>query len=409
MSGILDIFKKNKGEKEMVDKTTDPPTIDIPKEEIPPYIKTDLIPGDYVIVIDFDDLSDKQSNYLKSKDFFRVIDVVPKTTQDYVDVGYNIPLKSTRFKKIDNPLKNIKYKILFINFKCDINLMGEKDTKNFFRNKKNMENLFVTLFSEKIKDCYVNFTEYENIYKIGRSYFVDEIDIKEYDFVFFGFMSGYSSVCNLLIGYLNMNDVPYLKYGTLKDYDNKAYEFELIENIGYPYIPSVLTTRLSNDVLLSIKEFGYPLIIKDIHMNQGKGIKQINDINALKEYFRYSSRLKLIQKFIPNDGEYRVILIKNKVVLIAKKEQIDKVDTNTISNRKSKKGELPSHVIDMCENVSKYLFCDIVGIDIIRDVIEDKYYIMEMNSAPHLVMFSIVTDVNIPEIIVNHILQHIMK
>lgn len=419
---IITNLVKKKDIIKVVDSKETPKEVQPPKERpIPKYKKPEPPPklsdynpqniqeGDYVKIINSEDLSKEQTEYVEKFPYFRVKNLVPKVDEIYIEIGYKAPLKISRFEKIENPAKSCKYKILFLQFDNNIDTMGEKDKENFFRGHEKMSDLFIDLFDKKLDDIFVNFSNYDDIYKIGNSYIIQEVDMKDYDFVFFGFMSSFTTICKLLLDYLNKHNVPYIKYGNFKQFDNKAYEYELIQGLGLPYIPSVLTSRLTNDILESIKEFGYPLIVKDVTMNQGKGIQLAKDEKGLREAFRWTRNLQLIQKFIENDGEYRVILVSNEAVLVAKKDKIKEVSHKTIKERKSKKGDLPKEVLEMCEEVSKYLFCDIVGIDVIQDVNTGQYYIMEMNSSPHLAMFSVVTGVNIPEIITEHIITAIKK
>jgi glutathione synthase/RimK-type ligase-like ATP-grasp enzyme len=264
--------------------------------------------------------------------------------------------------------------------------------------------LFPELFKEKLPEAFVEFSTYDDIYRIGSDFYIDDMKLKEYDFVFFGFMSKFTSIVKMLISYLDNNNVPYLKYGTFKDLDNKAYEMHLVDSLGYPYIPSIMTTKLSKRVVDAVKEFGFPVIVKDIDLNRGEGVWKIEDMKELRRTFAYGSKLMIIQKFLPNDGDYRVITIKNKVELIIKKERVEgskEFRANVARGGKAVKGTLPQDVIDMCEDISKHLVCDIVGFDIIQDIETKKYYVMETNSSPHFPTFSVISEVDIPGLLVD--------
>ena len=378
---------------------------------------TPIKEGDRVIVTNWDNLNPNQTTYLKSKMHFEVEGVTDNKGNPYtvgtpfIKIGYNVPLYMSRFTVIEKPkpFPN-KPKILFLQFNISINLYGEKDTNNFFKGYTTMYPVFMDIFKKIDPEIYVDFRNYDSIHRMDNDFYIDDLKIRDYDFVFFGLISQFTTTCKMLIKYLHKWNVPYLKYGTYKEYDSKDYEFDLIESLGLPYIPSILTSKLSKEMIENVKKIGYPLILKDINLNQGMGIKVINDEKELKNQFSYNHGApRLIQKLVPNDGEYRVILIKNKVILVLKKDKITKITKEEISKRKAKVGTLPKQVLDMCEFVSKSLFCDMVGIDIIQNVDTGKYYIMETNSAPHLPMFSVVSGVNIMELICNYIMEKINK
>ncbi len=365
-----------------------------------------IVEGDYVTVINLNDLNPRQLNYLQSKSIFQIDEIITKNGVKYADVGYNIPLKLSRFQKIENPYK---YRVLFLQFGLKLGTYGEPDTENFFRNLNNTSELFPIIINEKLPETRVDFYNYSDLYRLKDGYYIKNINIKEYDFIFFGFMSNYTNIANLVINYVVKNNIPHMKYETFNYYHNKAYQFDLLEDLGYPYIPSVMTTKLTPNLKRNIASFGYPMIVKDVYLDQGKGVFKMNNEEELVKFFQNNNNLMLIQKFIPNDGEFRVITVKNKVQLIAQKENIEDVNKLNIDNRKSKKGTLPANVIQMCEDVSKHLFSDIIGFDIIQDKENGTYYIMETNASPHFAMFSIVTGVNLPDIIANYIVEEIKK
>ena len=381
------------------------------KKEKIDFSKCPIKVDDYVKVTSWNDLSEKQITFLKGKPYHKVLDVTVKDGDPYIGLGYNIPFKMARFEIID--FKNYKHKILFLQFNIGINLHGEPDPGDFFKGKATMPELFTEIFNEKMPDAFVNFAEYSDIYKTSGGYFIDDINIKDYNFVFFGFMSNYSAIARLIIEYLERNNVPYLKYETYKDFDNKAYEFDLVEKLGYPYIPSIMVSKLNRRVIEEVKKFDFPVVVKDVTMARGEGVHKIDSLKDLEQHFtrNYGNRLMLIQKFIANDGDYRVIVIKHKKVLIIKRQRIKEEEfrSNVALGGKAVKAELPKEIIEMCEDISKHVFCDIVGFDILKDLKTGDFYVMETNASPHFPTFSVVSGINMPAFISDYIIHQIKK
>lgn len=301
------------------------------------------------------------------------------------------------------------HKVLFLQSDFPIKFYGEKDINNLFRGCHSSDDIFETLFREKSPQTTVDFANYDDVSRYQNEYYVNDNKLSEYDYVFFGFMYRFTTISTLLVNHLVKHGIPHMKYETYDYYHNKAYQFDLLETLGYPYIPSIMTTKLTHNIINQVKLFGYPVIVKDVFSDRGEAVYEIKDKEELIDTFDYNDKLMLIQKYIPNDGEYRVITIKNKVVLIAKKDAVSGVNKKNLNARKSKKGYLPQDVINMCEDVSKHMFTDIIGFDIIQDKNDGKYYIIETNASPHFSMFSVVTNVSVPEKIVDYILQEIEK
>jgi glutathione synthase/RimK-type ligase-like ATP-grasp enzyme len=305
------------------------------------------------------------------------------------------------------------YNILFLQFNMNVNLCGLTDDHNFYKNYENMDQLFSTKFEEKLKRSAVYFYNYDDVYKIKNDYYVEEMPLSDYDFVFFGFVKKHTTISTLLYNYLLNNNIPTLFFGTFDYIQNKAYDLELIEKLKYPYIPSILTTKINKSIINYIEDnFKYPVIVKNIYLDNGAGVFKCNSkkelikkINSPNYYF--NNKLVLIQKFVHNTGDYRVILIKGKVVLCVKKEQPNEKEfRNNITNGAIMvKGDLPNNVLLMCESISKHVHCDIIGIDIIFDEIDKKYYVMEINTAPGFIPFSISAGVDVVDIIIDYIIS----
>ena len=369
--------------------------------------------GDYVRVINFNNLTNKQLNYLKLFNKYKINAITNKIGCEfdpeldnikYYDIGYKIPLKASRFEKIDTT----NYKnILFLQYNHNINLYGEEDKKNYFRGLKTTKDVYSKLIEEKKPDTKVDFYNYSDVYKIDNDFFINDLKLTDYDFIFLGFMSNFTNISKLIVEYIERNNIPNLKYETYNYFHNKIYQFDLLSKLNYPYIPSILTTKLNEKIISKIEEFNYPVIVKNPLLDRGKGIALINDQDQLIHFFSNNTKTLLIQKFITNNEEYRVISIKNKVELVAKKDKITKINKKNIDNRKSKKATLPDYVIKMCEDISKHMLCDIIGFDIIQDMDSKKYYIIETNASPHYYMFSIIANVSIPDIICDYIIKNI--
>lgn len=368
-----------------------------------------FIEGDYIVPFNFDDLTEKQLNFLKSKQYFIVNDIVLKGTELFVDIGYNIPFKSSRFNKLEINFTN---KVLFLQFNIGIDTHGEPDPTNIFRGHNSMEQLFPSLINEKLPNTMVNFYNYSDIYRLSDGYYINNINIKNYDFVFFGFMSKQSNISMLIFNYLTKHNVPCLRYENFNMFDTKSYGLDLTESLGYPYIPTISTYKLNKIIINMVKnDFGFPLIVKKIDTDRGTGVYKIDTFEQLTDFFNNNNQLLMIQKMIKNDGDFRVIVIKNKVELIIKRKLTSDTEfrSNVALGGKAIKADVPEYVKDMCVELSKHISCDILGFDIIQDITTNKYYVMEINISPHMATFCVVSGVNLPDIITNYIVEKIIN
>lgn len=370
--------------------------------------RTDIVEGDYVKIINFVGLTDRQIQFLKAKDTFFVNSVIDKDGRDFIDIGYAIPFKASRFIKI-----TFDKKFLFLQFNLTIDTHGEPDTQNFFQGSPDMRTLFTKLINDRVPGSLVEFYSYTDIYRLGNNYFINNTDLADYNFVFFGFAKKHSNIPYYIQKYLKTVNVPFLTYESYNLYDDKMYGLDIVTDLGYDYIPTIQTSNINKRILKHVREdFGYPVIVKITSMDQGKGVFKVADEDALIKFYNSNyQRPTMIQKLIPNDGDCRVILIKNKVELVVKRQMTnpDEFRSNVALGGKAIKTTLPQSVLDMCADISKHVECDIVGFDILRDLETGKYYVMEINVSPHMSTFIVVTGINLTGIIADYIVKNMKE
>jgi len=307
-----------------------------------------------------------------------------------------------------------EHKILFLQFNFRIDTHSEPDNLNFFKGVHYISELFPLLVDEQLPNSKVDFFNYSSIYRLKDGYYINNTNLKNYDFVFFGFMSKHSNTVLLILNYLDKHKVPHLTYETFSMYDTKSFGMELTESLGYDYIPSLLTFKLNKNIIKTVEEdFGFPLIVKNSLLDRGTGVFKIESMDELKNKFNHNNKMLMIQKMIPNDGDVRVITIKNKTELVVKRQVIEgstEFRSNIALGGKAVKTTLPQNMIDMCEDISRHVpVCDILGFDILKDLETGKYYVMEINISPHMATFCVVTGINLPAIIVKHIVDTIKE
>jgi glutathione synthase/RimK-type ligase-like ATP-grasp enzyme len=130
----------------------------------------------------------------------------------------------------------------------------------------------------------------------------------------------------------------------------------------------------------------YPLILKSIKSSLGKNNFLIKDYAELVEILDQNKDVSfVIQKFIDNTFDYRILILGNTLGAASKRIRQNKDDhRNNIAL-----GALEEEVISPCKEMVQlsidatcHLKKDIAGVDIIFDEITQQYYIIEINSKP---------------------------
>ncbi len=144
---------------------------------------------------------------------------------------------------------------------------------------------------------------------------------------------------------------------------------------------------------------GYPVIAKGVQASRGNDNYKIDDEEALKNILALSDDDDgpwfVLQSFVPNNGDYRVVVMGDDVTLVIHRITGD-VDSHL--NNTSKGGtatvvpvdQLPSDVQQQCVRLAKRMRREITGVDMIRHSETGEFFLLEINNMPQLATGSMV-------------------
>lgn len=150
---------------------------------------------------------------------------------------------------------------------------------------------------------------------------------------------------------------------------------------------------------VSLWNGGYPVIAKGVLASRGDDNYKLDDeaavLNTLSKSDSDTGPWFVLQGFVPNDGDYRVIVMGDTVRLVI--HRVSEDETTHINNT-SKGGtatvvatdELPDDVRAQCVRLAQRLRREITGVDMIRNRQTDKFYLLEINNMPQLATGSMV-------------------
>ncbi len=143
------------------------------------------------------------------------------------------------------------------------------------------------------------------------------------------------------------------------------------------------------DKYYSKNSFDYPLIVKSATASKGRDNYLVKDYSELEEAkLSMPKKINLVQEFIPNDGDYRVLVMGDEVKMIIHRQSQDGSHLNNTS-----KGGLAEIVaidsvspemINQCLVMSRLAGREITGVDMIQHKDTGEYYMLEINNMPQL-------------------------
>jgi glutathione synthase/RimK-type ligase-like ATP-grasp enzyme len=134
--------------------------------------------------------------------------------------------------------------------------------------------------------------------------------------------------------------------------------------------------------------FQFPCIMKAVFGAHGSDNHVVHSLEEAQAIFEAQPATRFVlQDFVPNEGDWRVLVIGNEVLVIGRKA----VEGSHLNNT-SKGGSatlidhasLPAGVLDDARKAAKGLGMTIAGVDVITHKETGKYYFLEVNSQPQL-------------------------
>lgn len=220
-------------------------------------------------------------------------------------------------------------------------------------------------------------------------------DIKNFDLVYFRrvgdrffSLGGTLAICLQKFG-IPFYDTAFADVGPDED---KFTNQTRLAVAGLPVIPSFFCWYEKIDEYKKeiITKFGLPLIAKSLGSHRGKGVfllKKEEDFALLNKDGENSQFL--FQKYLENDEEYRLLVLKDRVAVAEKKIRTDPNEfrSNVALGAKEEFFEvstLSEELKSMAVTAAKLLKIQTAGVDVLVERGSNKYWLLEVNRGPGL-------------------------
>lgn len=268
----------------------------------------------------------------------------------------------------------------------------------------------IPLFNKIFQDFEINstFTKFKHLTYRNNSIYFKGIPLEQYDFIFIGLTGKSRDLAPIVVEYIKKSHIPFICYGHKTANQAKTFEIYNLASHNIPIIPSLMSNNYDT-VKNFIDETNFPILTKPINGKQGREILQHSSLESILDVVNKSEIPLIIQPMIPNDGDYRVWILKDKVIGVIKRSPNAEGEfrSNISLGGTAQVASLPDDVLDMAIKSAQILDLDMAGVDIIQDVNTKKYYIMEVNAAPQFNGFMATTGINLFEVITKYIIKEI--
>jgi len=300
--------------------------------------------------------------------------------------------------------------ILILNFD-PISVSTPGTEGRYARGHKRADTLLIELAEEKgIKA--VSF-QYDKVLIDCNEIYIGSTHLKDFDYVIMGMMAKKTEIVNPILQYLEHHNIPHFNYGTPSDIGNKTQDMYNLTRAGLSYVPTFITasSEEASKYVATKWDSSYPIVCKVMNASQGDGVEKCDDAKELEKCFTDEKDpayddFRMVQKFIPNDGDFRILIFDGKIIASAKR--VAKDPKKDFRNNMSKGGhgykmDAPHEANQMALDSVKVLGKQMAGVDLIQDQSTGKWYIMEVNSAPQYHYFQEISGIDFPQMLIDKI------
>ncbi|EKD53252.1 MAG: hypothetical protein ACD_61C00091G0001 [uncultured bacterium] len=255
--------------------------------------------------------------------------------------------------------------------------------------------------------------KYRKLKLVGEKIVFGETDMKDFDGWYFRSVGSELEWSKLLQLYAKKHSIPVvdeylLTEGPLRRFKSVMSWQLAVEGVNYPKSAYVESFK---DLEKELASWELPAIVKlSAGGRHGMGtfwVRELSDLEKLKHILE-SRKLKaketgkkvpifrgfLIQEYIRNDGDFRVMTVGYKCIGGFKRQVKEEKLILNKSQGKSLAVEVPAEVAEMAERAARTLRVEAAGTDLVRDAQTGKVYVIEVNEAPQFKVFEKRTKIN---------------
>ena len=218
-------------------------------------------------------------------------------------------------------------------------------------------------------------------------------DIASFDVVYqrhWGNNSGEALSCAL---YLKSRKVPYLDRETGEcTSGSKLSQSWMLHEAGLPYPETVFAGSGVQPAhirqVLESTGFGWPLIMKDPTASRGSHNFMIKDWDQLEQKLAQEPGAYLLQRYIDNHSDYRVLVCGDVVRLVMHRKGVEGSHLNNTSQGGQATlvdvNQLPPRLIEDSVRAAAVFKRDVAGVDVVIENGTNRHYFFETNRSPQI-------------------------
>ncbi len=227
-------------------------------------------------------------------------------------------------------------------------------------------------------------------------------DVASFDFIYFKTSARFQDIAASIARYAKNRRIPFIDTALLNyPATSKLYQYVILTDHKFSVPKSMLffPERLAGSYEMIKDAVGLPFVLKDIHGNKGEHNYLVKDETSFKKACKKTKKagvMCIAQGFVPNDCDYRVLVMGRKVRLVIKRNGTKKSHLNNTSKGATSEliglKDLPMTVQKDSIAMAGLLDREVAGVDMVKDKMTNVWYCLEVNDGPQLASGSFVEE-----------------
>jgi len=254
------------------------------------------------------------------------------------------------------------------------------------------------------------------------------LQINDYDVLFFRTTGKHWEEVDLIINHLSLNHLTIGKKPVIIDpiilngkpsMACKAYQMLALKKAGID-VPKTIYGSLwflyeTMGADTSVRPYKWPVIIKGSGGDRGTRVFKADNLEELEKLVRdlrksetEEGKRYMLQEYIPNDGDYRVLVLGKKVLGVMKRSSNSKEEfrNNYSAGGSVEVADLPEEIKQLAVKATEVCGLAVAGVDVaFRDFDVKKPVIWEVNKGPQFKGFMAATGIDVPKEIVKFLVS----
>lgn len=214
--------------------------------------------------------------------------------------------------------------------------------------------------------------------------------LTEYSVVYFRYWGDAQGLALAAARFCKMKNIPFVDSEVFRQGSfNKITQYMNLHEAGVPF-PKTLVGP-ADALLTQYKDhgFSFPLILKSASGTRGQDNFLVQNEHDMRDVLQKNGHLTFVlQTFLPNDGDYRVVVMGSQVVLAIKRT----ASSDTHLNNTSQGGlativpvtSLPEAVRELSVRAATFFGRQIAGVDMVQSSADGRWYCFEVNRSPQI-------------------------